>query len=132
MPGRFPHDSSLTLTRLWEKSWDDGAAKWQASPEIAYDAEKIHRIEYLGKYHKFSGYGQVHPSPQRTPVLFQAGASKSGIDFAGNHAEGICKFIISQASNMRNLLRSEQIIKDYQPEIHSMLMSQLRPMAVLR
>ncbi|KAE9982771.1 hypothetical protein EG328_010635 [Venturia inaequalis] len=77
------------IYQLWEKSWDDGAAKWQASPEVAYDAEKIHRIEYLGKYHKFSGYSQVHPSPQRTPVLFQAGASKSGINFAGNHAEGI-------------------------------------------
>jgi alkanesulfonate monooxygenase SsuD/methylene tetrahydromethanopterin reductase-like flavin-dependent oxidoreductase (luciferase family) len=29
------------------------------------------------------------PSPQRTPVVFQAGASKAGIDFAGKHAEAI-------------------------------------------
>jgi len=28
-------------------------------------------------------------SPQRTPTLFQAGASKSGISFAAKHAEGI-------------------------------------------
>ena len=34
---------------------------------------------------------QVHPSPQRTPVLFQAGASKSGISFAAKHAE--CIFV---------------------------------------
>lgn len=32
---------------------------------------------------------QVHPSPQRTPVLFQAGASKTGIQFAAKHAECI-------------------------------------------
>jgi len=32
---------------------------------------------------------QVHPSPQRTPVLFQAGTSKSGLAFAGRHAEAI-------------------------------------------
>ena len=42
-----------------------------------------------GKYHKFSGYHQTHPSPQRTPAIFQAGQSKSGIAFAGKHAEGI-------------------------------------------
>jgi alkanesulfonate monooxygenase SsuD/methylene tetrahydromethanopterin reductase-like flavin-dependent oxidoreductase (luciferase family) len=34
-------------------------------------------------------YFQTHPSPQRTPVIFQAGASKSGIDFAGKHGEAI-------------------------------------------
>lgn len=46
-------------------------------------------ILVTGKYYKFSGYGQTHPSPQRTPTLFQAGASKAGIAFAGRHAEGI-------------------------------------------
>jgi alkanesulfonate monooxygenase SsuD/methylene tetrahydromethanopterin reductase-like flavin-dependent oxidoreductase (luciferase family) len=44
-------------------------------------------LEPKGKYHKFSGYGQSHPSPQRTPVLFQAGSSSAGIAFAGKHAE---------------------------------------------
>ena len=36
-----------------------------------------------------SGRNQVHPSPQRTPVLFQAGTSKSGSAFAAKHAEAI-------------------------------------------
>jgi alkanesulfonate monooxygenase SsuD/methylene tetrahydromethanopterin reductase-like flavin-dependent oxidoreductase (luciferase family) len=36
-----------------------------------------------------SGFFQTHPSPQHTPVIFQAGASKSGIEFAGKHAEAI-------------------------------------------
>lgn len=31
----------------------------------------------------------MHPSPQRTPVLFQAGTSKSGTAFAAKHAEAI-------------------------------------------
>jgi alkanesulfonate monooxygenase SsuD/methylene tetrahydromethanopterin reductase-like flavin-dependent oxidoreductase (luciferase family) len=35
-----------------------------------------------------SGRFQTHPSPQRTPVLFQAGTSKSGRAFASKHAEG--------------------------------------------
>lgn len=36
-----------------------------------------------------SGRSQLHPSPQRTPVLFQAGTSKSGSNFAARHAEAI-------------------------------------------
>ena len=42
-----------------------------------------------GKYFKFTGRHQTHPSPQRTPFLFQAGTSKSGQAFAAKHAEGI-------------------------------------------
>jgi alkanesulfonate monooxygenase SsuD/methylene tetrahydromethanopterin reductase-like flavin-dependent oxidoreductase (luciferase family) len=37
----------------------------------------------------------MHPSPQRTPVLFQAGASKAGKDFAAKHAEAV--FVGGQA-----------------------------------
>ena len=56
---------------------------------MAYDPSKIHKITVEGKYHKFSGFSQTHPSPQRTPVIFQAGQSKTGVAFAGKHAEGI-------------------------------------------
>ena len=56
---------------------------------MAYDASKIHKVEHQGRFYKMSGYNQVHPSPQRTPVIFQAGASKSGIGFSGKHAEAV-------------------------------------------
>ena len=36
-----------------------------------------------------SAYQAAHPSPQRTPVIFQAGASKVGMQFAGKHAEAL-------------------------------------------
>ncbi|EHL01389.1 putative monooxygenase moxC [Glarea lozoyensis 74030] len=75
--------------KLWEKSWEDGAQVWQEEPEMAYDPSKIHKVEYDGKYHKMHAFHQTHPSPQRTPVLFQAGSSKSGIEFGGKHAEAI-------------------------------------------
>ncbi len=38
---------------------------------------------------KLSARYQLHPSPQRTPVVFQAGTSKSGQAFAARHAEAI-------------------------------------------
>lgn len=75
--------------RMWEKGWEDDVQEWSVEPEQAYNPQKIHRIEFDGKYHKMSGFFQTHPSPQRTPVIFQAGASKSGIHFAGTHAEAI-------------------------------------------
>ncbi|KAF2001829.1 Nitrilotriacetate monooxygenase component A/pristinamycin IIA synthase subunit A [Amniculicola lignicola CBS 123094] len=92
-----PHDERYAaaeeymeiLYKLWEQSWEDGAQVWQAEPEMAYDPSKIHKIDFQGKYHKFKGYHQTHPSPQRSPAIFQAGQSKSGIAFAGKHAEGI-------------------------------------------
>jgi alkanesulfonate monooxygenase SsuD/methylene tetrahydromethanopterin reductase-like flavin-dependent oxidoreductase (luciferase family) len=62
---------------------------WQVDPEMAYDPSKVHRIEVNGKYQKFSGYGQLHPSPQRTPVLFQAGSSPAGIKFSAKNAEAV-------------------------------------------
>lgn len=83
------HEFMDLTYQLWEKSWEDGAQVWDVENKTAYDPNKIHRIEYQGKYHKMSGRHQIHPSPQRTPVLFQAGASKSGIEFAGKHAEAL-------------------------------------------
>lgn len=56
---------------------------------MAYDPSKIHKIDYDGKYYKMSAFHQTHPSPQRTPILFQAGSSKAGIEFGGKHAEAI-------------------------------------------
>jgi alkanesulfonate monooxygenase SsuD/methylene tetrahydromethanopterin reductase-like flavin-dependent oxidoreductase (luciferase family) len=76
-------------SRLWEKSWEDGAQVWQEDPEMAYDPSKIHKINYEGKYFKMNASHQTHPSPQRTPLLFQAGSSKAGVAFGGRHAEAI-------------------------------------------
>jgi alkanesulfonate monooxygenase SsuD/methylene tetrahydromethanopterin reductase-like flavin-dependent oxidoreductase (luciferase family) len=56
---------------------------------VAYEPSRIKKIEFEGQFHRLSATQQTHPSPQRVPVLFQAGSSKSGIALAGSHAEGI-------------------------------------------
>lgn len=43
----------------------------------------------VSKYYKCAGPNLVSPSPQRTPFLLQAGASKAGQDFAATHAEAM-------------------------------------------
>lgn len=55
-----------------------------------------------------SGRNQVHPSPQRTPVLFQAGTSKAGSAFASKHAEAIFlnTFNVSQAAKTVSDMRA--------------------------
>jgi alkanesulfonate monooxygenase SsuD/methylene tetrahydromethanopterin reductase-like flavin-dependent oxidoreductase (luciferase family) len=76
------------LVRFWEGSWEDGAQQWSAT-DGAYDPNKIHKITFNGEFHKSSAYCQSHPSPQRTPLIFQAGQSTAGRIFAARHAEAV-------------------------------------------
>ncbi|HEY0228200.1 MAG TPA: NtaA/DmoA family FMN-dependent monooxygenase, partial [Mycobacterium sp.] len=53
------------------------------------DPAKVHDIEHKGRYFSVPGPFLCEPSPQRTPVLFQAGASPRGVRFAAAHAEAV-------------------------------------------
>ena len=75
--------------RLWEESWAEGALRKDKEARVYADPALIKPIEFHGKYHKFTSIGPVEPSPQRTPLLFQAGGSERGRRFAGTHAEGV-------------------------------------------
>ncbi|WP_426239377.1 LLM class flavin-dependent oxidoreductase [Pararhizobium sp. DWP1-1-3] len=83
------------LYKLWEGSWDDDAVLRDKTGRIFADPSKVRAVRYDGRYHKMEGIHLSEPSPQRTPLLFQAGASVRGQDFAGKHAE--CVFIASAA-----------------------------------
>nr|WP_313901940.1 LLM class flavin-dependent oxidoreductase [Mycobacterium tilburgii] len=54
------------------------------------DPAKVHDIEHKGRYFSVPGPFLCEPSPQRTPVLFQAGASPRGVKFAAANAEAAC------------------------------------------
>lgn len=75
--------------KLWEESWEEDAIVADRETGVYADPEKVHPIGHSGKYFSVPGVHLVDPSPQRTPVLFQAGASKRGRDFAVKHAEAI-------------------------------------------
>lgn len=75
--------------KLWEGSWEDGAVVKDKEKKVYTDPEKVHDIEHEGKYFKVPGPHICEPSPQRTPVLYQAGASPRGRAFAVKHAECI-------------------------------------------
>jgi FMN-dependent oxidoreductase (nitrilotriacetate monooxygenase family) len=77
--------------KLWEQSWESGAVPRDRKKGILADPTKVHGINHSGKYFRVPGFNLSEPSPQRTPVLYQAGASKRGKDFAAKHAE--CVFV---------------------------------------
>jgi long-chain alkane monooxygenase len=73
--------------KLWEGSWDVDAVIDDASRSVYTDPSKIHDIHHKGEHYSIEGFNLMEPSPQRTPVLAQAGGSPAGLDFASNHAE---------------------------------------------
>ncbi|MBB3105029.1 LLM class flavin-dependent oxidoreductase [Azomonas macrocytogenes] len=79
------------LYKLFEGSWEEGAVLRDREKRIFSDPSKIHEINHLGKHFQVPGIHLCEPSPQRTPVLYQAGASNRGKQFAAEHAE--CVFV---------------------------------------
>ncbi len=84
-------DYMQVVYKLWEGSWEDSAVLRDRGSRRFADASRIHRIMHQGPYFQSSAVHLCEPSPQRTPVLYQAGASGRGRRFAASHAE--CVFI---------------------------------------
>ncbi|OCT21738.1 LLM class flavin-dependent oxidoreductase [Pseudomonas putida] len=82
------------LYKLLEGSWADDAVVEDRKQRVYARPDKVRKVEHRGEFYKVEGYHLCEPSPQRTPVLFQAGSSARGLAFAGNHAE--CVFIGGQ------------------------------------
>lgn len=100
LPGLPEHDTRYDMAdeycavcyRLWEDSWAEDAVVLDRANGIYADPTKVRDIEHDGHFYKVDGCHVSEPSPQRTPVLFQAGSSERGTDFAAKHAE--CVFVI--------------------------------------
>ena len=73
--------------KLWEASWDDDAVQRDATRGIYTDPARVRPIAHHGRWYTVPDAHLSEPSPQRTPVLFQAGGSPSGQQFAARHAE---------------------------------------------
>jgi FMN-dependent oxidoreductase (nitrilotriacetate monooxygenase family) len=94
--------------KLWELSWEDGAVVNDKERGVYADPSKIHPINHEGKYYKVPGFHLCEPSPQRTPVLYQAGTSPRGTAFAARHAE--CTFVSGP---------SKKVVKKYVDDLRA-------------
>ncbi len=79
---------------LWETSWDDDAVRRDAGRRVYTDPGKVRPVRHQGARFRLHAIHLAEPSPQRTPLLFQAGASARGLDFAVRHGE--CLFVPNQ------------------------------------
>ncbi|MBK3638381.1 LLM class flavin-dependent oxidoreductase [Streptomyces sp. MBT97] len=94
---QIPHDERYAIAeefmevvyKLWEGSWADDAVVRDADAGVFADPAKVRPIGHSGKYFDVPGIALFEPSIQRTPVLYQAGASPAGQRFAARHAEGV-------------------------------------------
>jgi long-chain alkane monooxygenase len=77
------------LYQLWEGSWEDDAVVKDADGNVFTRPDKVHRVKHEGANFRVDAIALTEPSPQRTPTLFQAGASTRGRAFAAKHAECI-------------------------------------------
>ncbi len=89
--------------RLWEGSWENTAVLRDRDARRFADPSRIHRVQHQGQHYHVDAIHLSEPSPQRTPVLYQAGASERGRAFAAQHAE--CIFVNGQfRQNVREIV----------------------------
>src|ERR1700712_4530006 len=108
--GLLPHDDRYAwadeyldvLYKLWEGSWDDDALQKNRATGIYADPTKIHKIHHVSERYRVEGPHLVSPTPQRTPLLFQAGSSPVGRDFAARNAEA--QFIVAPSPEKARVL----------------------------
>jgi alkanesulfonate monooxygenase len=77
--------------KLWEGSWADDAVIADAKSGVFTRPERVRKVHHNGPHYKLDALHLSEPSPQRTPVLYQAGTSPAGRAFAARHAE--CVFM---------------------------------------
>lgn len=80
------------MYKLWESSWEDDALAVDKAEGVMAHPDRVHKITHDGQFFAMEAVHLSEPSPQRTPVLYQAGASSKGRAFAGKHAE--CVFLV--------------------------------------
>jgi FMN-dependent oxidoreductase (nitrilotriacetate monooxygenase family) len=111
------HDDRYDIAReyvdlaraFWEDSWDDDALLADVESEVYIHPERLRPVDFDGEHYRSHGYFTVPPSPQRTPVLFQAGTSPKGKALAAAHAEGVFiqattpEFTARNAADIRRL-----------------------------
>ncbi len=75
---------------LWD-SWEDDALIHDKASGRFLDPEKLHALDHKGEFFQVKGPLNIARSPQGQAVIFQAGASDDGKNFAARRAD--CIFV---------------------------------------
>lgn len=102
-----PRSISTLLTSCGREAGRTTLCSENTERGVYADPAKIHPINHAGEFYEVAGPHLCEPSPQRTPLLFQADSSSRGRDFAAKHAE--CAFIIASRNTLKG---ATSIVKD--------------------
>ena len=94
MGAQMPHDERYDFAdefmavcyALWDSVPADAILRNPATGQFA-DPSRIKQVDFKGKYVSCKAVAPVLPSPYGRPLLFQAGSSGRGMQFALDHAE---------------------------------------------
>ncbi|MBB3112487.1 FMN-dependent oxidoreductase (nitrilotriacetate monooxygenase family) [Paenibacillus phyllosphaerae] len=79
----------LEVTRgLWD-SWEDDAFVRDKASGVFFDPAKLHTLNHKGEFFSVQGPLNIARSKQGHPVIFQAGASEVGKDYAAREADAV-------------------------------------------
>jgi FMN-dependent oxidoreductase (nitrilotriacetate monooxygenase family) len=73
---------------LWD-SYEDDAFPRDRERGVFLDKSRLHALNHQGEFFKVAGPLNISRSRQGQPVIFQAGSSEDGREFAASEAEGI-------------------------------------------
>ena len=79
----------ITVARAFWDSWDDGAVRADAAAGTYVDPNRINTVEFHGSQFDVRGVATLPVSPQRHPMLLQAGDSSDGRAFGAEHADAL-------------------------------------------
>ncbi|KIP89075.1 MULTISPECIES: LLM class flavin-dependent oxidoreductase [Pseudomonas] len=91
-----PHATRYRIARehvnvvkgLWD-SWEDDAFTRDKQSGEFFDPEKLHALNHQGEFFKVKGPLNIQRSRQGQPLIFQAGTSEDGRNFAAQNADAI-------------------------------------------
>jgi hypothetical protein len=77
------------MSRKTAWPWFTSSGSKAGTTTRSWPTPRVHAVRHDGSYYQSNAIHLSEPSPQRTPLLFQAGTSEKGKDFASRHAEAV-------------------------------------------
>jgi FMN-dependent oxidoreductase (nitrilotriacetate monooxygenase family) len=85
---RIAKEHVAVVKGLWD-SWEDDALVRNKATGEYFNPQKLHALNHQGEFFQVKGPLNIARSRQGQPVLFQAGTSEDGRNFAAQYADAI-------------------------------------------
>lgn len=98
--------------KLFLSSWQDGALKLDQVNGIFTDPNGLRHINHEGKHFKVPGPAFTQPSPQKLPVIIQAGTSTRGKELAARNAEIVFLGSLTPEASVGSVVEIKKIAEE--------------------